>query len=101
MSNATKEVVKSQNNLVMSILCEEFGDQIVCKSIEYKQSCNNLPEYEPSLISEVFNELSYKWQEGKAKEYLESLEESLQYYLICHLAEDYINDKSFVTAKFA
>ncbi len=88
-----KNSVESKDNLVTSILCEEFGCNLVYKSIEYKQYYENIKKQNPSLISKVFNELSYKWQEGKAREYLESLEEWLQYCLICHLAGDYINDK--------
>jgi hypothetical protein len=91
-------VVESQNYLVISILREEFGDQLVFKSIEYKQNYRDLIANEPSLLSGIFNELSYKWQEGKAKEYLDSLEESLQHCLICHLAEDYIYNESSVPA---
>jgi len=54
MVKSTQGFVESQNNLVMSILCEEFGCHIVSKSIEYKQSYKNLVRYKPSLVSEVF-----------------------------------------------
>jgi|688.fasta_scaffold67297_8 hypothetical protein len=93
----TKNSVESKGNLVTSILCEEFGYNLVYKSIEHRHCYENIKKQNPCLISKVFNELSYKWQEGKAKEYLESLEEWLQYCLICHLAEDYINDKYLAT----
>jgi hypothetical protein len=99
MNKTTIEVVESQNNLVTSILCEEFGSHLVYKSMQHKRDYENLKVHNPSLISEVFNNLSYRWQEGKAREYLESLEESLQHCLICHLAEDYINDKFLVNSE--
>ena len=78
----------------MDILCEEFGSEIVCKSMGYRDNYKNFKKSNPVLISDVFNTLSYKWQVGKAREYLESLEEWLRCCLICHLAEDYVNDKS-------
>jgi hypothetical protein len=93
----TKNPVEYKGNLVTSILCEEFGCHLVYKSLEHKHNYENIKKHNPSLISQVFNELSYKWQDGKAKEYIESLEEWLQYCLICHLAEDYVNDKSLNT----
>jgi hypothetical protein len=45
-------------------------------------------------ISDAFNKLSFEWQKGNARQYLESLEPELQYCIICHLMDDYINDKS-------
>jgi hypothetical protein len=86
---------ESNENLVLTILCDEFGFHAVKKSIEYKHDYQVVKMRNPSLISKIFNELSYRWQEGKAKEYFEALGEPLQYFLICHLAEDFINDKSF------
>ena len=90
----TKNSDEANCNLVTSILCEEFGCHLVYKSLEHKHHYENIKRQNPSRISQVFNELSYKWQDGKAKEYVESLDEHLQYCLICHLAEDYVNDKS-------
>ncbi len=56
--------------------------------------CRKFERNNPSSISEFFNKLSYKWETGTAKQYLESLDEWIQICLICHLAEGYINDKT-------
>ena len=82
----------SNKKLIHEILCEEFGCHLVYKAMECKESYRNFKANNPNSISEFFNELSYKWQMGKAKEYLESLDERIQICLICHLVEDYFND---------
>ncbi len=82
----------SQQSTVYEILCDEFPCHVVYKALQYKESYRNFKANNPNSISEFFNELSYKWQMGKAKEYLESLDKFIQIYLICYLVEDCVND---------
>jgi hypothetical protein len=85
--------MKYRLSSALEIVCDEFGCHSVYKALKYKESYRNFKRDNPSSLSDFLNELSCKWQTGNAQEYLETLDEWIQICLICHLAEDYINDK--------
>jgi hypothetical protein len=93
-TNNSVEAVIARDSLVMDILCSEFGFCTVSQAMKHIDSYNCAKKEKLGIISEHFNKLSYEWQMGNAKAYLESLATDLQYYIICHLMEDYINDKT-------
>lgn len=93
-TNNRVEAIIARDSLVMDILCSEFGFCTVSQAMRHMDSYKCAKTEKLSVISEHFNKLSYEWQMGKAKPYLESLATELQYYIICHLMEDYINDKT-------
>lgn len=93
IQNHTK-TVKSKDSLIMDILCSEFGYYTVNKAINYIDSYNRFKQDNFKIIVEHFNRLSYEWQLGNARNYLESLATELQYYIICHLMDDYYSDKN-------
>ena len=84
---------ESRNSLILDILYSEFGSQLVSQALKYKDYYKIFKRDNTRLVSDSFDTLSYNWQMGKSREYLKSLEINLQHCLICHLAEDYINDK--------
>ena len=90
----TSKTIQSKDSLILEILYDEFGCPLVDRALTYKDSCKHFKIDNPSLMSDTFNELSHNWQMGEAREYIESLEEGLQECLICHLVEDYVNDKT-------
>ncbi len=92
-TNTSATLTRSSDCLILDILCNEFGNQLVSQALERKDYYKTFKRDNASLVSDSFDALSYKWQMGKSREYLESLELDLQHCLICHLAEDYINDK--------
>ena len=92
MANTSKPI-QSEDSQILGILSDEFGGDSVDRALTHKSFCKEFKTQNPSLISDTFNTLSYNWQMGKSREYLESLEEELQSCLICHLAEDYFYDQ--------
>lgn len=92
-NNCVKAVI-ARDNLVMDILCNEFGFCKVNQAMGHIDSYNIAKKEKFSIIQEHFNKLSYEWQMGNARAYLESLASDLQDYIICHLMEEYINDKT-------
>jgi hypothetical protein len=56
-----EQITTSKNSLIFEILCDEFGCHLVEKAIKHKETYRSFDRYNPSSISEVFNELSYKW----------------------------------------
>jgi hypothetical protein len=93
MGNNSSKAVLSKNAIVLEILRDEFGSHLVEKALKHQESCRAFEKYDPDSISKCFNALSYSWQTGNARQYLESLDECVQFCLICHLSKDYINDK--------
>ncbi|BBC22568.1 hypothetical protein ABRG53_0311 [Pseudanabaena sp. ABRG5-3] len=91
-NNNVKTVIAS-DSLVLDILCSEFGCCTVNQAMKYIDSYNSHKREMFGVIQEHFNRLSYEWQMGNAKNYLESLATELRYYIICHLMLDYMNDK--------
>jgi hypothetical protein len=85
---------RASDSLILDILYSEFGNELVSQALKYKDYYKTFKMNNANLVSDSFDTLSYKWQMGKSKEYLESLEVDLQYCLICHLAGNYINDKT-------
>lgn len=92
MANTSK-TIQPQDSLILEILSDEFGCHSVDRALTYKTFYRQFKTYNPCLMSDIFNALSHNWQMGKARDYLESLEEWLQSCLICHLAEDYFYDQ--------
>ncbi|PZO38462.1 MAG: hypothetical protein DCF19_16185 [Pseudanabaena frigida] len=97
MGNNTSTAIKSATCLVLDILCNEFGHEKVSQSLKYQKYNKAFKDENHRLVSDSFNMLSYQWQMGRSREYLESLDIEVQYSLICSLAENYINDKSRTT----
>ena len=93
-SDTRSSDTRSCSCLILDILCNEFGNELVSQALKYKDHYKTFKMNNASLVSASFDTLSYKWQMGKSREYLESLERDLQYCLICHLAGNYINDKT-------
>lgn len=94
MENNVRRAIYPKENLLVDILCNEFGLEIVFKALKYQDHYQILGKCSPVLLSDIFNILSYEWQAGKAKEYFESLEEWIRCCLICCLVEDYAGNKS-------
>lgn len=93
-TNNCVETAILRDSLVTDILCSEFGICTVCQAMRNMDAYHCAKKEKLSTISEHFNKLSYEWQIGNARAYLESLAPELQYNVICHLMEDYINDKT-------
>ncbi|MBD2178314.1 hypothetical protein H6F42_15455 [Pseudanabaena sp. FACHB-1998] len=93
INNGVKAVT-ARDSLVIDILCSEFGVGAVDQAMRHIDSYKIHRTEKSSIIQEHFNRLCYEWQIGNAKGYLESLATDLQHYIICHLMEDYINDKT-------
>lgn len=93
MGTNTSNTVRTKNSLVLKILYEVFGHYLVDRALKYKAYFRDFSARNSNVMSDIFNRLSYNWQMGKAREYLESLEEWLQGCLICHLVEDYFYDQ--------
>ena len=87
-------ITTSQDSLVMDILNCTFGSDIVSGAMKYMAHYRARKREKRSLISEHFNTLSFEWQHGNAKVYLESLDKELRDCIICHLMEDYVIDKT-------
>ena len=92
-TNTSTTLTKASDCLILDILRNEFGNQLVSQALKYKDYYKIFKRDNTRLVSDSFDTLSYNWQMGKSREYLKSLEINLQHCLICHLAEDYINDK--------
>lgn len=90
--NNVKALV-ARDSLVLDILCSEFGCCTVNQAINHMDSYQSHKKEKFGIIQEHFNKLSYEWQMGNARGYLESLATDLQYYIICHLMDDFISDK--------
>jgi len=93
-SNNSLRAVTAKDSLVIDILYSEFGVCTVNQAMSHIDSYKSYKTEKRSIIQEHFNKLSYEWQMGNARGYLESLATELKYYIICHLMEDYINDKT-------
>ena len=83
--------------LIIDILCNEFGREKVKQALTFKKHYRSFKKENYSLVSDSFNNLSYQWQMGRSREYLESLAVEVQYSLICYLAENYIYDKPYAS----
>ena len=77
---------------IISILCDEFGYDKIEQALSYRQSYRDFKRKNSRLFLEAFNMLSYHWQMGRSREYLESLTLEVQYSLICYLSESHIGD---------
>ena len=77
---------------IISILCNEFGYEKIEQALTYRQFYRDFKRKDPRLFLDAFNKLSYHWQIGKAREYLESLALEVQYSLICYLSESQMGD---------
>jgi hypothetical protein len=86
--NNVKAVI-ARDSLVLDILCSAFGCCTVNRAMSHMDSYKIYKKEKYSIIQEHFNKLSYEWQMGNARGYLESLAIDLQYYIICHLMDDY------------
>ena len=96
MQSSLNRPITTRDSFVKDILCSEFGLCTIEQSMHYMDYYKVYREEKLKLIKDYFNQLSLEWQNGNAREYLESLEAEIQYCIICHLMEDYINDKSSV-----
>ena len=77
---------------IISILCNEFGYDKIEQALTYRHSYRDFKRKNSRLFLDTFNLLSYHWQMGRSKEYLESLTLEMQYSLICYLSESQIGD---------
>ncbi len=84
----------SQDNLVIDILESTFGSDIVNGAMKYTACYNDHKGEKRRLISNHFNILSFEWQKGNARAYLESLDAELQNCIICYLMEDFVIDRT-------
>lgn len=78
---------KSDYYQVISILCNEFGCDKIAQAMTYQKFYREFQRKNSRLFTEAFNMLSYHWQMGRSREYLESLALEVQYSLICYLSE--------------
>jgi hypothetical protein len=93
MESTTNNIsVRNGDSLILDILYSEFGCQFVKQALEYKKHYDYFKIENLGLLTKTVDTLSYQWQMGNAKQYLESLSIDFQYYLICHLADGYIID---------
>ena len=90
---ANKISIRNGDSLILDILYKEFGCQLVKQALEYRRHYDYFKTENLGLLTKAVDTLSYQWQMGNAKQYLESLSIDFQYYLICHLADGYIIDK--------
>lgn len=74
--------------LVIDILCNVFGGSTVAQALKSQKYAQDFKKNNPNLVLDTWNTLSYQWQQGKAKEYLESLALDLQHTMICHLIDE-------------
>ena len=93
-TNNSETGFRWSNCLLIDILCSEFGHEKVHQALRFKHHYQAFKRENPHLVSDSFNILSFQWQIGRSREYLESLAEEVQYSIICYLAENYINDKT-------
>lgn len=87
INDDVKSVV-ARDSLIMDILCSEFGYCTVDRAMRCKDSYICYKKEKSSIIQEHFNKLSYEWQMGNGRGYLESLATELQHYIICYLMDD-------------
>jgi hypothetical protein len=93
-TNTYTKAVTAKDSLIVDILCREFGFPKVSEAMSYINYYNACKKEKRSTLSEHLSKLSCAWQMGNANEYLESLNAELQQCIICHLMEDYVNDKT-------
>jgi hypothetical protein len=93
MQSIDSRPVTTEDGFIKDILCSEFGLCTIEQSLHYMDQYKVHREEKLKLIKDDFNTLSFEWQKGDARKYLESLAEEIRYCIICHLMEDYVNDK--------
>ncbi len=77
---------------IISILCDEFGYDKIEQALNYRQFYRDFKRKNARLFLEAFNMLSYHWQMGRSREYLDSLTLEVQYSLICYLSENQMGE---------
>jgi hypothetical protein len=73
---------------MLDILVNVLGFEMVSQALRNRESAKAYSKANPRVVSLQSLTLSYKWKQGKPKEYLESLPIDLQQCLVCNLANE-------------
>lgn len=73
---------------MIEILVKVLGFAMVSQALRDRDSAKVYSAQNPVYVRQACKTLSYNWQNGKPREYLESLDTDLRNCLICNLVGD-------------